>query len=79
MKTTVDSDFTPLLCLPIFFKALFFLVYLDIVSLDNVSSANYSSIEKWKEEAEMCATLERIMAREDGLEKGRGDRKHHSV
>ncbi len=48
--------------------------------LEVVSSANNSSIEKWKEEAEMCATLERIMApeiaererlaREDGLEKG---------
>ena len=48
--------------------------------LEVVSGANNSSIEKWKEEAEMCATLERIMApeiaererlaREEGMEKG---------
>lgn len=49
--------------------------------LEVVSNANNSRIEIWKEEAEMCATLERIMApeiaeqerlaREDGIEEGR--------
>ena len=32
--------------------------------LEVVSNANSTMIEKWKEEAEMCATLERIMAPE---------------
>lgn len=49
--------------------------------LEVVSHANNIRIEKWKEEAEMCATLERIMApeieewkrraREEGIEEGR--------
>ncbi|MDE5776907.1 MAG: hypothetical protein K2I10_00105 [Lachnospiraceae bacterium] len=34
--------------------------------LEVVSGANNSSIEKWKEEAEMCATLERIIANNGG-------------
>lgn len=49
--------------------------------LEVVSHANNARIEEWKEEAEMCATLERIMApeieewkrraREEGIEEGR--------
>ena len=38
-------------------------IYGDAV-LEVVSKANISNIKKWKEESEMCATLEKIMAPE---------------
>lgn len=47
-------------------------IYGDAV-LEVVSNANISNIEKWKEESEMCATLEKVMAPELDARELRGE------
>lgn len=39
-------------------------IYRSYPNGEVVSKANISNIKKWKEESEMCATLEKIMAPE---------------